>query len=70
MWTYETKLKLKDKIDELKNKEAYIDIKNIILQYNPSIFIQQNSNGILLYFHNLNESTYDEINKYITSYKN
>jgi hypothetical protein len=63
------KERLVKNIHKLKKNVYYQDIKNIILKHNPNIAITKNPTGQFLYFHDLKDETYHEINNYIIKCK-
>jgi hypothetical protein len=64
-YTFEFKKKLKERIEKINSKEHVEKIKQIIFKNNPNISYTQNSSGVLLFFHNLTEITYQKIDGYI-----
>ena len=60
-FTLDDKKKLKEKIEKLKSREIIEKIKNVILKNNPQLSLTQNSSGVLLFFHNLTNETYEKI---------
>ena len=64
-YTFEFKKKLKEKIERLTEKKHLEKIRDIIFKYNPDISVSQNSSGMLLFFHNLTDETYNKIENYI-----
>lgn len=60
-FTLDDKKKLKEKIEKLKSRDIIDKIKNVILKNNPQLSLTQNSSGILLFFHNLTNETYEKI---------
>ena len=64
-WTYSRKKKILDKINRITNKEDMVTIFNIIKKENKPYKELQNS--ILLFFHDLHDETYDELNKFINT---
>ena len=59
------KKKLANKIKKIKKKEDIAKILNIILADNPSYM--ENSNGLFMFFHQLEDSTYEKISIELTS---
>jgi hypothetical protein len=59
IYTHEMKKKLSNRIKKLKKKEDVSAIINIILVDNPQYM--QNQNGVFMFFHKLENSTYDKI---------
>jgi len=64
-YTFEFKKKLKERIEKINSKEHVEKIKQIIFKNNPNISYTQNSSGVLLFFHNLTELTYQKIDTYL-----
>jgi hypothetical protein len=64
-FTFEAKRKLKERIEKLTNREYIEKIKQIIFKNNPKLSITQNSSGVLLFFHNLTDSTYTKLDNYL-----
>jgi len=61
IFTLDDKKKLKAKIEKNNSREMIEKIKNIILKNNPQLSYTQNSSGVLLFFHNLTNETYEKI---------
>ena len=61
IFTLDDKKKLKEKIEKNNSRETIEKIKNIILKNNPQLSYTQNSSGVLLFFHNLTNETYEKI---------
>ena len=59
------KKKIKEKIEKISEKKHLEKIRDIILKFNPDINVSQNSSGMLLFFHNLTDDTYNKIENYI-----
>lgn len=55
-FTHDQKVKLKDRIENVKNKKFHHKIFDIIYAENKDI--NQNSNCTFMYFHNLKDATY------------
>jgi hypothetical protein len=64
-YTFEFKKKLKERIEKINSKEHVEKIKQIIFKNNPNISYTQNSSGVLLFFHNLSDITYQKIDMYL-----
>jgi hypothetical protein len=62
---FEFKKKLKERIEKLTEKEHIEKIKHLILKNNPDLSYTQNSSGLLLFFHNLTETTYQKLDTYL-----
>lgn len=63
-YTHSKKEKLVEKINKLKKKEDYIEIYKIISKNNDTP-IKELDNSILLFFHNLKNKTYYEIENFL-----
>jgi membrane protease subunit (stomatin/prohibitin family) len=63
-YTINDKKILIEKINEIKDKYQIKKIKQIIFKENPNLSVTKNSSGILLFFHNLNNSTYSKLFDY------
>lgn len=61
IFTLDDKKKLKGKIEKINSRDMIEKIKNIILKNNPQLSYTQNSSGVLLFFHNLTNETYEKI---------
>ena len=59
------KKRLAERISKLKKKEDMIKIFEIIYQDNKNI--TENQNGLFMFFHTLNDSTYHKIDLYLRS---
>jgi len=66
IYTFDSKKKLKEKIEKITEKKQLHRIKDIIFKCNPDINVSQNSSGMLLFFHNLSDDTYIKIDNYIS----
>jgi hypothetical protein len=64
-YTFEMKKKIKEKIEKISEKKHLEKIRDIIFKFNPDINVSQNSSGMLLFFHNLTDETYNKIENYI-----
>jgi len=64
-FTFEEKERLVKRIHKLKKNKYYEDVKNIIIKHNPNINITSNPSGEFLYFHDLKNETYYDLNKYL-----
>jgi Bromodomain extra-terminal - transcription regulation len=64
-YSYEKKKRLADRISKLKKKEDMIKIFEIIYQDNKNI--TENQNGLFMFFHTLDDSTYHKIDLYLRS---
>jgi hypothetical protein len=65
IFTYEDKENLTRKIGKIKKKKYLETIRDIIIKYNPNINITENSNGLFIAFHNLENVTYTKINSFL-----
>lgn len=63
VYSYEKKKKLADRISKLKRKQDMVNILEIIYQDNKDI--TENQNGLFMFFHNLDNSTYYKIENYL-----
>jgi hypothetical protein len=65
--------KLKEMLDEINqlksNKKFAIKLKDVIFENNPDLEYSVNSEGILLYFHDLSSNTYKNIDKLLQKYR-
>lgn len=66
---FNKKKNLLDEINELNNESHYMTIYDIIIANNPDIMIKENENSITMFFHNLTERTYNEIEEFLHSLK-
>jgi hypothetical protein len=64
IYTINDKKILIEKINEIKDKTQIKKIKQIIFKENPDLSFTKNSSGILLFFHNLTNSTYIKLDDY------
>jgi hypothetical protein len=69
LFTLDDKKKLKEKIEKLNTRELIEKIKNVILKNNPQLSYTQNSSGVLLFFHNLTNETYEKIELLLKKYE-
>jgi hypothetical protein len=60
-YSIEDKKKILRKIEGIKNKNNIEKIKSIIMNENPELSVTKKSNGVLMFFHNLNQSTYKKL---------
>ena len=70
IYTFEFKKKLKDRIEKITDKKTLEKIRDIIFKYNPKVSVSQNSSGMLLFFHNLNEFTYNRLDYFLNKLDN
>jgi hypothetical protein len=64
-YTLEKKKRMANKISEIKSKEDLKAIRNIIFSENPSISVNRDSGGMLMFFQNLTPITYIKLDKYL-----
>lgn len=64
-YSFESKKKLKEHIEKLTERENIEKIKQLIFKNNPNLSYTQNSSGILLFFHNLTDDTYNKIDLFL-----
>ena len=64
-YSYEKKKRLAEKISKVKRKEDMVKIFEIIYQDNKNI--TENQNGLFMFFHKLNDSTYHKIDLFLRS---
>lgn len=64
-YSYEKKKRLAERISKLKKKEDMVKIFEIIYQDDKNV--SENQNGLFLFFHTLNDSTYHKIDLYLRS---
>jgi len=62
-YTHNKKIELVKKINKIKKKEYLINIFKII--NSTSNDYTENNNGIFIFFHNLNDETYEKIETYV-----
>lgn len=53
--------KILTKIENLKERRHIEKVKEIIFKENPNVSTTQKSSGVLLFFHNLSQSTYKKL---------
>lgn len=54
---------LRSRIESTRNKEHIKKIREIIFRNNPNLSTTSNSSGRLLFFHNLTQVTYEELDE-------
>ena len=69
-YSFEMKKKLKERIEKLNERENIEKIKQLIFKNNPHLSFTQNSSGILLFFHNLTDDTYNKIDLFLRKIDN
>ena len=69
VYTFEDKLYLKSKIEQLDEYNKYLRIFKIIMKYNDGLRFTNNNYGVFLYFHNLDQRTYKEIDTLLNKYE-
>jgi hypothetical protein len=60
-YTIEEIKKILTKIEKLKEKKHIEKVKEIIFKENPNLSTTKKSSGVLLFFHNLSQSTYKKL---------
>ena len=60
------KKKLAEKLEKLTNKKDLKMVKQIINENNPDMDVVKKTSCLLMYFHNLTDKTYAELDDYIT----
>lgn len=68
-YTKHDKKKLIDKINKIHDKQCHKEIKKIIEKNNPKLESTKNSNGVFIYFNDLNKKTYGLIETYLNKYE-
>lgn len=68
--SFEFKRKLKERIEKITKRECIEKIKQIIFKNNPNLSYTQNSSGVLLFFHNLSDVTYEKLDSYLKKIDN
>lgn len=65
--TYSLKEKrnMSRQINQLKSKDAYIDVYRIIYNNNPDINVNETGGETILHFHDLTSKTYDLLLEYL-----
>jgi len=58
------------KIENVKERKHIEKIKEIIYKENPNLSVTKKSDGILLFFHNLNQSTYKKLDGFFDKIDN
>lgn len=65
-FSHENKIEIANRINEIKNIDYLINIKNIISKHNKHIvFNYDDDNEITLQFNKLNSKTYTELTNYL-----
>jgi len=65
-FTYEKKVKLRNKIQKkVKSKEYLMHVKTILMNHNPNLNMTKNANGYFIDILNLTQPTYVEITKFL-----
>jgi len=62
-YDYSKKLQLVKKINKIKKKDYLLNIFKIILKDNKDF--SENNNGVFIFFHNLNDETYEKLEIYV-----
>lgn len=68
VYTHDKKKKLAEKISKIKKKEVLVKIFEIIYADNKNI--TENNNGLFMFFHKLQDSTYEKLENYIKELNN
>jgi len=68
--THEIKKKIASRISKIRNKEELVNIFNIIKEEKKNNHVTENNNGLFMYFHDLEDSTYEKIEKEIKRINN
>jgi len=63
--SYEQKERLINLIKGLQRKKDFVEILRIIKENNPDLEITENDNGVMLFFDNLTDKTYELLKDYI-----
>ncbi len=63
IYDYDKKMELVKKINKIKKKEYLLNIFKIILLQSKDY--TENNNGVFVFFHNLNDETYEQIEIYV-----
>lgn len=69
-YTIEDIKKLLKKIENLKERKHIEKIKSIIFKENPNLSVTKKTSGILLFFHNLSQTTYKKLDLYFDKLDN
>lgn len=65
IYTFDKKKKLLEKINKLKSKSNFEQVKKIIQDKNPELESMKNQNALFLSFNNLSNDTYLELSDYL-----
>jgi hypothetical protein len=65
-YSHTKKKKLAEKLEKLTNKKDLKIVKEIINTNNPDMDVVKKSSCVLMYFHNMTDKTYSELDDYIT----
>lgn len=64
-YPHSKKKSLAKKIEKLSDKKSLKEIKKIIFDNNPELDVVKKSSCILMFFHNLNDKTYRDLETYL-----
>lgn len=70
IYSFESKKKIKERIEKIYEKDNINIIKQLIFKNNPGLQYSHNSSGILLFFHNLTDDTYSKIDLFLRKINN
>jgi len=65
IYDHNKKMELVKKINKIKKKEYLLDIFKIILLYSKDY--TENNNGVFVFFHNLDDNVYAQIESYVNN---
>jgi len=70
-YPYKKKVSLSESISKLKVKDDFIKVMKIIHKHNEDVaeIITENNSGIFLFFHNLKNQTYYELEEFMKTFK-
>jgi hypothetical protein len=69
-YTIEDIKKILKKIENMKERKHIERIKSIIFKENPNLSFTKKTSGVLLFFHNLSQSTYKKLDLYFDKIDN
>jgi hypothetical protein len=64
-YSHTRKQKLANKLEKIEDKVDLKAIKKIIYKHNPDLEVAKKSKHLVMYFHNLTDKTYTELDNYI-----
>ncbi len=70
VFTMDKKRKMASKISDIRNKSDLKMIKCIIFEENPDISVNKESGGMLMFFQNMTQKTYERLDKLLTEIDN